>query len=411
MAASLPTTSAQAITWQSYGSDAANLVSPQPLDFTTYSQYTFNPQGLFRQAGTVYATGLVVDNLLNSTPVIVVIGPITETVPGYTKTTLQLGGTNAQVTISGAQSKLIVTFFKGTYLGTTAGTNYYAAQIAAGLAVETAFISMFAGSTASIPVGYLLCDGTAISRDTYAGLFAKIGTLYGAGDGSTTFNLPNLTSRVPIGAGTGTGLSTRGLGSSGGAEQVILTATQMPVHTHAINDPGHAHGVTDPGHGHSIQDSGHSHATQDPGHTHAVSDPGHTHTFASYDSSNNLLKNDTYPRIQDVNVSRFGSNNNTSNQNAYLFGHPFNYDTQAGSALYDYRMKIAFGNISLQSTGVGINVVKNGTGIAIVGSTTGVIVQAGTSGITVANAGGQGGATQPIGTVPPYTAVNFVIKT
>ena len=54
----------------------------------------------------------------------------------------------------------------------------------------------FAGTT--VPAGYLLCDGSAISRTTYADLFAAIGTTYGAGDGNTTFNLPNCNGRVPI---------------------------------------------------------------------------------------------------------------------------------------------------------------------------------------------------------------------
>ena len=54
----------------------------------------------------------------------------------------------------------------------------------------------------SAPSGYLLCNGAAVSRTTYAALFATIGTLYGAGNGSTTFNLPNLTNRFIQGSGT-----------------------------------------------------------------------------------------------------------------------------------------------------------------------------------------------------------------
>lgn len=59
-------------------------------------------------------------------------------------------------------------------------------------------IYMFAGST--VPDGLLECDGSAVSRSTYADLFDVIGTTYGAGDGSTTFNLPNLSGRVAIGS-------------------------------------------------------------------------------------------------------------------------------------------------------------------------------------------------------------------
>ena len=65
----------------------------------------------------------------------------------------------------------------------------------------TGSILLYGGSTA--PTGWLLCSGGAISRTTYADLFAVIGTNYGAGDGSTTYNLPNYTNRVPQGMGRG----------------------------------------------------------------------------------------------------------------------------------------------------------------------------------------------------------------
>lgn len=61
--------------------------------------------------------------------------------------------------------------------------------------VPTGTIITFAGKT--IPDGYLLCNGQAVSRTTYSDLFSILGTLYGAGDGSTTFNLPNLQHRFP----------------------------------------------------------------------------------------------------------------------------------------------------------------------------------------------------------------------
>ena len=83
------------------------------------------------------------------------------------------------------------------------------------------------GSTA--PTNWLLCDGTAVSRTTYATLFAAIGTSYGVGDGSTTFNLPDLRGRVPVGKNGG---SFGTLGATGGAETVTLTSTQIPSHTH-----------------------------------------------------------------------------------------------------------------------------------------------------------------------------------
>jgi microcystin-dependent protein len=99
-------------------------------------------------------------------------------------------------------------------------------------AVPTGTLSMYAGSTA--PTGYLICNGTAVSRTTYAALFGIVSTDYGAGDGSTTFNLPDLRGRAPIGAGTGTGLTARALGATVGNETVTLTPAQMPIHTHGF---------------------------------------------------------------------------------------------------------------------------------------------------------------------------------
>lgn len=97
----------------------------------------------------------------------------------------------------------------------------------------------FAGTSA--PTGFLLCDGTAVSRATYAALFAVVSTTYGVGDGSTTFNLPDARGRSLIGAGQGTGLTNRALGATGGEEGHTLTAAEGPIHNHPITDPGHNH--------------------------------------------------------------------------------------------------------------------------------------------------------------------------
>lgn len=92
---------------------------------------------------------------------------------------------------------------------------------------------MFAG--ASAPSGWLLCQGQAVSRTTYSGLFGVIGTAYGVGDNSTTFNLPDMLGRVPMGAGTGSGLSARTLGAKVGSESTTLTSEHIPLHSHTIN--------------------------------------------------------------------------------------------------------------------------------------------------------------------------------
>ncbi len=87
--------------------------------------------------------------------------------------------------------------------------------------------------------GWLICQGQAVSRTTYANLFSVIGTNFGVGDNSTTFNLPDPQGRVPIGIGTG--LTARTLGAKGGSETHTLTTAEMPSHNHGVTDSGHAH--------------------------------------------------------------------------------------------------------------------------------------------------------------------------
>ena len=91
-------------------------------------------------------------------------------------------------------------------------------------------IEMYAGQNA--PAGWLICDGSAISRTTYSKLFEIIGQTYGTGDGSTTFNLPDMRGRTPIGVGTGTytGATAHALGITGGAQTHTLDITQIPSH-------------------------------------------------------------------------------------------------------------------------------------------------------------------------------------
>ncbi|HWU28624.1 MAG TPA: DUF859 family phage minor structural protein [Microbacterium sp.] len=99
-----------------------------------------------------------------------------------------------------------------------------------GYAVEPVGILVaFAGATA--PGGWLLCDGAAVSRTTYAALFAVIGTVYGAGNGSSTFNVPDLRGRIPVGRDSGQ-TEFDVLGETGGEKAHKLTPSEMPTHNH-----------------------------------------------------------------------------------------------------------------------------------------------------------------------------------
>jgi len=121
-------------------------------------------------------------------------------------------------------------------------TNQWRCLFGSPFSVPIGVVAPYAG--ASAPGGWLLCYGQAVSRATYANLFAVISTTYGTGDGSTTFNLPDLRGRVVAGQDdmggssanrltnqTG-GLDGDTLGATGGAETHTLDTTQIPAHSH-----------------------------------------------------------------------------------------------------------------------------------------------------------------------------------
>ena len=93
-------------------------------------------------------------------------------------------------------------------------------------------LKAFVGTSTNAGQNWEICDGAAISRTGYPELFAMIGTSFGAGDGSTTFNKPDLRGRTPIGAGQGSGLTNRLLGTTGGEENHVLTVAELAPHVH-----------------------------------------------------------------------------------------------------------------------------------------------------------------------------------
>jgi microcystin-dependent protein len=213
--------------------------------------------------------------------------------------------------------------------------------------------------------------GQAISRTTYAGLFALIGTTYGAGDGATTFLLPDLSGRLlacregmdgAAAAGrittAGSGIDGSALGATGGSETVTLATAQIPSHTHAntLNDPGHSHGVSDPAHAHSLND---------PTHGHGVSDPSHTHGSPSLGLSGGGL-------------SGFSSG------------------------------ALAPGGVLINAAATGISVQAAATGISLQAAATGVSVQSASSGASIVNAAQGGGLAH--NNMPPTMMVNFIMR-
>jgi microcystin-dependent protein len=145
---------------------------------------------------------------------------------------LTYGGVALSNSVTGAGSMVLSASptFTGTPIAPTAAAGTNTTQIA-----TTAFVlsngsptgGLIMWGTGTAPSGWLLCDGTAVNRTTYAALFAVISTTFGVGDGSTTFNVPNYTNRMPYGTT---------VGATGGSANAVVVS-----HTHTITDPTHSH--------------------------------------------------------------------------------------------------------------------------------------------------------------------------
>ena len=150
---------------------------------------------------------------------------------GTANNTVQLGNTSiANVKTSGT-----ITAGAVTYPKTDGSANQVLKTDGSGTlgwtsvsATPSGAIMMFAAGSA--PSGWLICDGSAVSRSTYSDLFSTIGTTYGAGDGSSTFNLPDFGGRGPMGYKSNN-TKFDALNETGGAETHTLTANEIPTHT------------------------------------------------------------------------------------------------------------------------------------------------------------------------------------
>jgi hypothetical protein len=155
----------------------------------------------------------------------------------------------------------------------------------------------------AIPLGWLLCNGQAVSRTTYADLFALLGTSFGVGDGSTTFNLPDIRGKTLIGADGATYI----LGGSYGSATVNLAHTHtVPNHDHEL---AHTHGIPDHYHSffhtHGIPDHYHSFI-----HTHGIS---HDHT---YSHTHGISHDHTYSHTHTTNIAHDHANSTTGDSSA-----------------------------------------------------------------------------------------------
>lgn len=190
-------------------------------------------------------------------------------------------------------------------------------------------IVLFSGTIAQIPTGWNLCDGTN-------------GT-------------PNLVDRFVVCAGL-----SYPVGQGGGIAQQVLSAAQLPAHTHGVNDPGHNHGIIDPTHSHGLYDAGHSHYLNDPGHNHEMFLQG-------------------------------GPGGGVSSGNQFV---ATSISANTGGTLY-----------SAPNT-TGATVTGSFTGQQIYGASTGIQSQSAGTGVATQSAGGSG----VVENRPPYLALAYIMR-
>jgi microcystin-dependent protein len=251
-------------------------------------------------------------------------------------------------------------------------------------------ITLWAGSSGSVPTGYLVCNGQNVSQATYNALYSLIGNAYNSGGTPAGyFSLPNFTDRFPVGAG---GSISSGIGGTGGS--TTITVSQMPSHSHSAN-------VSDPGHYHSFGGSVGNH-------THSVPDPGHSHTAASVGSSSDS------GHIHPTYLYETGTTNQgvvsmpTTTGNVYAI--PYTGNAGAGALLVEevndhWQLADAVITTTVTTSVYSATTGISNTGSASAGSVSG-LTSSGTTGISVSTS--PAGSGQPY--TPPFIGVYFIIK-
>jgi len=266
--------------------------------------------------------------------------------------------------------------FKHTGCANAINSDEYATLGQIGALVPVGVMLPYGGSSA--PTGWLLADGSAISRTSYAALYAIYGTTYGVGDGSTTFNLPDCRQRFPLGkAASGTGVT---LGSTGGAID----------HTHT--GPSHTH--TGPSHQHTL--GNHTHDLNS--HTHTG--PSHTHSAGSYAA----MIGEGYGTDNQIAMlldgsNTFGGSGSTHPAAAIISSATLNFSL-VGSPSYNYPSTVVYGTSAASGTGA-----TGGPSVANTTAPSADITGIGGTGLTGASGTGNTGTGNP-----PYLVVNYIIK-
>jgi microcystin-dependent protein len=255
---------------------------------------------------------------------------------------------------------------------------------------------MVPNAVGSVPTGFLLCDGTAVSRSTYSALFAAVGTTYGTGDGSTTFNLPDMRGYLPVG----------------------LKSSQSEIDTLGKKTGSFSHTHTTPNHTHTTASHTHTMAS----HTHTVN--GHSHVVAAHQHTVGAHHHATRGNGADIEVTGGGSHTHTMPDNtsgagtqaAMIITNPTsnaNAATNAGYSTHVHTNTYFAGRVGNVNSGVsGDAAFATGTAGSTTDSQSLTTNSPNTnttdgSGVLTTDSGGSGTSGSAN---PPMIALNWIIK-
>ena len=263
---------------------------------------------------------------------------------------------------------------------------------------------MWSGTAASVPSGYLLCDGSAINRLTYTDLFNAIGTAHGSGDGSTTFNLPNLRNRFVVGEGTSYALAATG----GSADATLVT------HSHTVDSHTHASG--------NLQADNHSHSDGSlsvDSHSHndgSLSVDNHSHNFTGNLNAAPVANTHSHVMPGDDQLTFANNLANWNNRSAGSYSYDANSSTSGSGQMWLTSDNSHSHNVNGNCSGNTDNSTANISGNTG-SSSPGISGNTGSNSATVSgNTGGTSPATNSQGSsatnanLPPYYALCYIIK-
>jgi microcystin-dependent protein len=258
-----------------------------------------------------------------------------------------------------------------------------------GVTIPPGVLLDYAGNSA--PAGFLLCDGASYAQSTYAALYAALGgasSPWGVSGGN--FNVPDLRSRVTVGAGSGLGMTSRVVAARGGEETHVLVTAELASHAHTIfiTDPGHNHGQNS--HAHSISDGGHAHTGGNhqhliTSHSHYISDPGHSHTY----------------------IYAFGPGGGSASNALPVPYQAITQNTGASGTGISVPSSPAFWSDADVGGRGGVGTSASGTGIGIFG----IVATNIAAGTSISSTAGNTGSGSGHNTMPPFAVVTKIVKT